>query len=180
VRRGALGGLFQKLVISLAQESIFDRLAPATEKQKKERVREELVTRFFAYGDGLESYRDRVSDFLFSYTKKMNTHFKEYPEDVHSYRERFINIMQFVERNFLWGFRRTKNGKVTPRARFEAIAIGSYYALQQNPDLANSSLHVDDWLSSNEFKEITGADGANAIGRLKGRINFVRDQLLGE
>jgi uncharacterized protein with ParB-like and HNH nuclease domain len=180
VRRGALGGLFQELVISLAQESVFDRLAPATEKQKKERVREELITRFFAYGDGLESYRDKVSAFLFSYTKTMNAYFKEHPEDINSYRERFLSTMQFIERNFPWGFRRTKNGKVTTNARFEAIAIGSYYALQQKPDLANSSFHVDDWLNSDEFKEIIGADGSNAIGRLKARINFVRDRLLGE
>jgi uncharacterized protein with ParB-like and HNH nuclease domain len=180
VRRGALGGLFQELVISLSQEPIFDRLAPVTDKQKKERAREELVTRFFAYSDGLDNYRDRVSAFLFSYTKKMNVHFKDNPEDINSYRQRFIDIMQFVDRNFPWGFRRTKTGKVTPRSRFEAIAIGSYYALQHRPDIADSTFHVEDWLNSDEFKEVTGADGANAIGRLKARINFVRDKLLGK
>lgn len=180
VRRGALGGLFQELVISLSQEPIFDKLAPVTDKQKKERAREELVTRFFAYSDGLDNYRDRVSAFLFSYTKKMNTHFKDNPEDINSYRQRFIDIMKFVDRNFPWGFRRAKTGKVTPRSRFEAIAIGSYYALQHRPDIVNSTFHVEDWLNSDEFKEVTGADGANAIGRLKARINFVRDKLLGE
>jgi hypothetical protein len=70
VRRGALGGPFLDLVISLAQEAVFIKLAPVSEKQLKEREREELVTRFFAYGDGLEGYQDRVSQFLFTYTKK--------------------------------------------------------------------------------------------------------------
>lgn len=180
VRRGALGGLFQDLVVSLAQDKLFIHLAPVSKQQEKEREREELVTRFFAYGDGLENYRDRVSAFLYNYTKIMNKHFRENPEEIEVYRQRFNKTMEFVSRNFTWGFRRTKTGKITPRARFEAIAIGSYNAIQQQPDIANSSFNVDKWLSSDEFKEVTGADGANAIGRLKARINFVRDKLLGE
>jgi uncharacterized protein with ParB-like and HNH nuclease domain len=180
VRRGALGGVFQDLVESLAQEKLFVNLAPVSKQQEKEREREELVTRFFAYGDGLSNYKDRVSAFLYDYTKKMNKYFKENPEDIEIYRQRFLETMKFVSQNFNRGFRRTKTGKITPRARFEAIAIGSYYALQQKPDLANSSFHVDDWLISDAFKAVTGADGANAIGRLKARINFVRDRLLRE
>ncbi|HEY9638552.1 MAG TPA: DUF262 domain-containing protein [Coleofasciculaceae cyanobacterium] len=180
VRRGALGGLFLDLVISLSKEKTFVALAPVTDKQKKEREREELVTRFFAYGDGLENYKDRVSPFLYDYTKRMNVHFEQNPEGIENYRQRFSETMNFVSRNFPWGFRRTPKGKVTPRSRFEAIAIGSYYALQHRPEIANQSFQVEDWLNSEEFAEVTGADGANAIGRLRARINFVRDQLLGE
>lgn len=180
VRRGALGGLFQKLVISLAQESLFVNLAPVSDKQLKEREREELVTRFFAYSDGLEGYRDRPSGFLFDYTKKMNAHFKEHPEEVDVYQQRFKNVIEFVSRNFPWGFRKSAKGKVTYRSRFEAIAIGSYLALQQRPEIANQSIEVEEWLNSKDFTKVTGADGANAIGRLRGRINFVRDRLLGD
>jgi len=32
-----------------------------SEKQLKEREREELITRFFAYGEGLDDYKDRVA-----------------------------------------------------------------------------------------------------------------------
>lgn len=180
VRRGALGGLFQKLVISLAQESLFVNLAPVSDKQLKEREREELVTRFFAYSDGLEGYRDRPSEFLFEYTKKMNAYFKEHPEEVDVYQQRFKDVIKFVSRNFLLGFRKAPKGKVTYRSRFEAIAIGSYLALQQRPEIANQSIEVEEWLNSKDFTKVTGADGANAIGRLRGRINFVRDRLLGD
>ncbi|NEO97668.1 MAG: DUF262 domain-containing protein [Symploca sp. SIO2E9] len=180
VRRGALRGPFQDLVESLSQESFFVALAPISEKQKKEREREELVTRFFAYGDGLENYKDQVSPFLYEYTKRMNAHFEQKPKDVEAYRQRFNETMEFVRQNFPWGFRRTVKGKATPRARFEAIAIGSYYALQQKPEIAKQSCHAEDWHDSQELRKITGADGANAIGRLRGRINFVRDRLLGE
>lgn len=180
VRRGALGGPFLDLVISLSKEKTFVELAPVTDKKKKEREREELVTRFFAYGDGLENYKDRVSPFLYDYTKRMNVNFEQKPEDIEAYRQRFSETMKFVSRNFPWGFRRTPKGKITPRSRFEAIAIGSYHALQQRPEIANQSFQVEDWLTSEEFAQVTGADGANAIGRLRARINFVRDRLVGE
>jgi hypothetical protein len=179
VRRGALGGPFLDLVISLAQEAMFIKLAPVSDKQLKEREREELVTRFFAYSDGLEGYRDRVSPFLFTYTKKMNIAFSENPADIEAYRQRFLDTMMFVSRNFQWGFRRTATGKATPRARFEAIAIGSYLALQQRPGLASQRIQVEEWLNSKDFSMVTGSDGANAIGRLRDRIYFVRDRLLG-
>ncbi|XWK91657.1 MAG: DUF262 domain-containing protein (plasmid) [Phormidium sp.] len=180
VRRGALGGAFQDLVISLSKEKVFVSLAPVSKQQEKEREREELVTRFFAYGDGLEDYKDQVSAFLYSYTKKMNEHFKQKPEDIEAYRQRFRETMNFVSRNFPWGFRRTPKGTITPRARFEAIAIGSYHALQERPEIAQQSFHLEGWLNDKKFIAIIGADGANAKGRLTARINSVRDRLLGE
>ena len=180
VRRGALGGLFQDLVISLSKEPLFMKLAPVSEQQKREREREELVTRFFAYSDGLEEYRDQVAAFLYSYTKKMNEHFNQKPNDVEVYRQRFLETMDFVSHNFPWGFRRTPKGKVTPRSRFEAIAIGSYQALQERPDIAKKSFNTEPWLESREFRDIIGSDGANAKGRLIARINSVRNRLLEE
>ena len=180
VRRGALGGAFLDLVISLAKEPTFVKLAPLSDKLLLEREREELVTRFFAYGDGLEGYKDRVSAFLFTYTKKMNKHFEHNPADIESYRQRFMDMIDFVSRNFPSGFRKTLKGKATPRSRFEAIAIGSYLALQERPEIANQSIEVEEWLNSKDFTKVTGADGANAIGRLRARIHFVRDRLLGD
>lgn len=180
VRRGALGGAFLDLVILLAKEPTFVKLAPLSDKLLLEREREELVTRFFAYGDGLEGYKDRVSAFLFTYTKKMNDQFKHNPADIESYRQRFMDMIDFVSRNFPSGFRKTLKGKATPRSRFEAIAIGSYLALQQRPEIANQSIKVEEWLNSKDFTKVTGADGANAIGRLRARIHFVRDRLLGD
>jgi hypothetical protein len=178
VRRGALVGPFLNLVIDLANDESFGHLAPVPEQQAKLREREELVTRFFAYSDGLEGYQDRVSPFLFEYARKMNEHFGNTPTDIEIYRRRFMSTMAFIAKVFPYGFRRTKKGIATPRARFEAIAIGSFLALQQNPSLEAEHPHVDDWLESKEFSDVTGSDGANAIARLRGRIHFVRDSLL--
>lgn len=180
IRRGVLGGPFMNMVISLAKSELFNSLAPVTKKAEKERGSEELVTRFFAYGDGLDGYKDQVAPFLFTYVKKMNSEFAQNPEVEMEYRDRFNNTMEFVKRTFQDGFRRASKGRTTPRARFEAIAIGSYLALADQPKLDSQDVPVDtSWLAGDKFKEITGADGANAIGRLKGRIYFVRDRLLG-
>jgi hypothetical protein len=180
VRRGARGGPFLDLVIDLSKDNTFVELAPVSNKQLKLREREELVTRFFAYSDGLKSYKDKVSPFLFAYTKKMNVYFEKNPAELDEYRRRFLDTMAFVQRNFKLGFRRTPGGKATPRARFEAIAIGSYLALRERPSLMSSQIEVEDWLYSDEFATVTGSDGANAIGRLKARMHFVRDHLLEE
>ena len=179
VRRGALIGPFLDLVISLAKDEAFAELAPVPEKSVKLREREELVTRFFAYGDGLEGYRDRASDFLFEYAKRMNAHFLAHPEDVAAYRQRFLDTIAFVGRVFPFGFRRNHGGTATPRARFEAIAIGSYLALHTRPSLSNEHPNVGPWLTGDEFGKVIGSDGANVTSRLKSRLYFVRDRLLG-
>lgn len=179
VRRGALSGPFMDLVIELAQNPDFIALAPVPPKQVLEREREELVTRFFAYGDGLAGYKDRPSEFIFDYTKKTNSAFEADPTLHDRYRKRFLDMVQFVGAVFPHGFRRRPTGRATPRARFEAIAIGSFLALQANPRLAAQCPNVNGWINGEEFGEITGSDGANVISRLRGRTQFVRDHLLG-
>ncbi|HCE43967.1 MAG TPA: DUF262 domain-containing protein [Lentisphaeria bacterium] len=178
IRRGALRGPFMDLVIELAKDASFIEIAPVTEKQLKEREREELVTRFFAYGDGLDNYDDEVSVFLYAYTREKNVLFTSKSSLSDEYRARFLSMVAFVAGNFPYGFRRAAKGKASPRARFESIAVGSYLALKQNSSLKVDPIQVSEWVQSKEFSEVTGADGANAISRLRGRIYFVRDKLL--
>lgn len=181
IRRGALSGPFLDLVIALGNDDVFKNLAPMSAKDRDERGYEELVTRFFAYGDGLEEYRDRPADFMFAYSKRMNAAFDSQPELANSYRDEFQRTMAFVARVFPHGFRRTSGGRFTPKARFEAIAIGARLALRDRPGLRAVDadlLDVSSWLESPEFREITGSDGANAIARLRDRINFVRSRLV--
>ncbi len=178
VRRGALRGPFLQMVIELAQDEVFVRLTPVSDKQLKEREREELVTRFFAYGDGLDDYADEVSPFLFAYSRKMNAKFQEDQSLIPQYRDRFSNAMRFVEAHFPFGFRRSASGRASPRARFEAIAIGSYLALKEKPDLDPDPNVIAQWIQGADFSKVTGSDGANAIARLQRRMDFVRSRLL--
>lgn len=178
VRRGALAGPFMNLVIELADRPDFAQITPVSDKQRKEREREELVIRFFAYGDGLEGYRDRPRQFIFDYAKRMNEQFQRDPALIQDYRTRFGAMIAFVTTNFPHGFRRTASGRASPRARFEAISIGTYLALQAAPELANQQMDVSGWINAEEFSRITGSDGANAIARLRARTEYVRDHLL--
>jgi Protein of unknown function DUF262 len=178
VRRGALRGPFLDLVIELAKDARFIELTPVSDKQLKEREREELVTRFFAYGDGLDDYADEVSPFLFSYARKMNQVMTEKPAMVDHYRQRFAITVAFIRDAFPFGFRRSATGRASPRARFESIAVGTYLALQAKPTLTPQPERVQTWIQAKAFSDAAGSDGANAIGRLQGRINYVRDHLL--
>ena len=86
--------------------------------------------------------------------------------------------MGFVSRVFPFGFRRRPGLVATPRVRFEAIAVGSFLTMPMSRE--PSMDEVKSWLTSDEFSNVTGSDGANAIARLRGRIDFVRDKLLGD
>ena len=180
VRRGALAGLFMDMVIELAILPDFMSVAPVSKKASDEREHEELVVRFFAYSDGLEGYKDRPSEFIFNYVKKMNVRVAGDVALIDQYRARFIETISFIQRVFPYGFRRNQNGKATPRARFEAIAVGARLALNERPVLINEAVaDVSDWLTGADFTKVTGSDGANAIARLRERTEFVRNRLLG-
>ena len=180
VRRGALAGPFMSLVIELAQLPLFVNLAPVSKKGVDEREREELVARFFAYSESLDGYKDRPAEFVFNYAKKMNESFTINPQLIDQYRQLFVTTMEFINLVFPWGFRKSLKGKVTPRARFESISLGSKLALDDRPNLFNEGVpDINTWIISNEFSKVTGSDGANAIAKLRERRNYVKNKLLG-
>ena len=84
-------------------------------------------------------------------------------------------VLTFVENNFPFGFAKTKTSKITPRVRFEALSVGVALALRQNPTLTVSNV---DWMKSDEFRRLTTSDASNNQGKLKERVEYVRDQLL--
>jgi hypothetical protein len=178
VRRGALRGPFLDLVMELARSPLFAELAPVSGKSERERIREELVTRFFAYGDGLDGYRERPAQFLFEYTKRMNERMEAEHDLADTYRLRFQRMLDFVRRAFPQGFRKPTNPNSTPRARYEAIAIGSYLALRDRPNLFDRVPDTSEWLASDEFADVTTSDAANTRAKLHGRIEFVRAALV--
>lgn len=179
VRRGALRGPFQDLVIELSKLPLFAELAPVSGKSQRERIPEELVTRFFAYGDGLDGYRDSPSRFIFEYTRRMNDAFAADPALPDAYRQRFVRMLEFVQKAFPNGFRKVSNPNTTPRARYEAIAIGSDQALSERPDIFDDVPDTSAWLESEDFSEVTTSDAANVKSKLQRRIEYVKLALLG-
>ena len=143
-----------------------------------ERGDEDLVTRFFAYSDGIENYKDNPRDFLFEYVKNKNIECKKDKNIVSVYRKRFFETMNAVDILFEAGFKKSTKENTTKNSRFEAIAIGTYLAMQEDrtitirkPDTA--------WAYKTEFLNVCRADGANAKKKLIRRIEYVKCGLLG-
>lgn len=171
-RKGVYQGAFYNFIIECSQNPLFQQLCPLSPSKKERGEYEELVLRFFAFSESYLKFKHDVAPFLDEYVKKNS---KSFNKD--ELLKRFNTMCDFVHKYFSpTYFARRPNDSITPRVRFEAISVGVYLALEQNPTLAPQSV---DWLHSVEFKHQTTTDASNNPGRLKSRIEFVRDCLLG-
>jgi len=182
IRRGAIGGIVTDLIDELAADPQFLRICPITEAARKRREGEELITRFFAFGEGLERYRDRIGEFLDDWVKAANLRATADPSIVPEYRERFHRVMKFVEAHFPFGFRKTASARTSPRVRFDAIAVGAHLALVKQPTLGTTALkfHPQEWLDEDDFRLLTTSGSANVKSKIENRIYYVEHMLLGE
>ena len=180
IRKGSYAGKFYDIVQEFrpskdtrnTTDDIFRNICPVSERSEKRGEYEELILRFFAYIDSYKEFKHDVAIFLNKYLKKMNTS----SFDRSSYIDKFNTMTEFINNNFEIGFRKDSSNESIPRVRFEAISVGVCLALQENPNLTNPNM---EWLGSEGFKIQTTSDSSNNPGRLKGRIEFVRDGLLG-
>lgn len=186
IRRGALPGGVTDLVTVMAENDDFIRLTPMSAQQVRLREREELVVRFFAYISSYDAdhetrmfpaYKDRPRDFIYAYLKKANNEAAERPELLGELRDEFLKMLSFVERIYPNGFMKPSRIRQIPRARYEAIAIGSALALRMNPELENDEVDISGWMDTDPFVEATTSDGANTRSKLRGRISYVMDNL---
>lgn len=182
IRRGALDGPFSEFLTKCTKNDLFNKLAPRTEKTEKRFEGLELVSRFFAYlnnyDNGYESYTGQVQQYIDEYVENENARFEAGNTEqlVSEYVAVFESMLEFAQELLgELGFRKKVSSKSTPRARFEALAVGMALALRENPSLKASD---PDWLNSEEFNVHTKSDAANNKSRLVGRIEYVRDQLL--
>lgn len=180
-RRGAFKGPMTDLVDTLAVDPLFQRLCPMPEAARRLRQTEELVVRFFTFSDGLEGYRDDYTKFLNKWLRQANARTQSDPSLVDLYKARFREVMEFVERYFPNGFTKKPKSTMTPRVRFDAIAIGTWKALEADPALAASGPHIPvvGWLSSEEFKLVTTSSAANVRSKIENRLEYVMNMLLG-
>lgn len=185
VRRGMEPGPFLELTTEFAKDPLLHELAPISEALQKRFEYEELVTRFFAFLNRHEEYGlgpegKVVKDFLLAYVRATNEQLEGPESDKikDQMRSEWKRMLSAVKKNFPEGFQKKGRGKKVPRVRFEAIAVGIGLAFRVNPQLTVHN--VDSWLESSEFKELTTSDASNNRASLVGRVEFVRDQLLGK
>ncbi|MBI3258706.1 MAG: DUF262 domain-containing protein [Ignavibacteriae bacterium] len=172
IRKGSLQGKFYDFVLECAKIEKFQKLCPIPQARADRGEYEELILRFFAYSEKYLDFKHEVAPFLDDYvrqTSKRNF-------DKVALKAKLIQVMEFVENYFQPPyFARKGRDNATPRVRFEAISVGIHLALQKKPDLVPQYM---DWLESDEFKDYTRSDASNNQGKLKQRVEFVRDCLL--
>jgi hypothetical protein len=175
IRKGAYQGQFYDFIIEQSKSEIFRKVCPIPDAKANRGEYEELALRFFAYAESYQNFKHDVAPFLDEYLKSKNKGF-----DRETMTQDFNNVMQFAEQHLPSPyFARKGRDKATPRVRFEALSVGIYLALKQNPEI-NPSPEDIHWIDSDEFKYLTTSDASNNQGKLKARIEFVRDCLLGE
>lgn len=172
IRRGNFGSLFMKFIIKCTSNEQFQKACPVNQRLINRREREELILRFFAYSDSYKKFRHDVGKFLDKFLLKHET---DFDEDL-GWAE-FERTMEFVDKYFSAGFAKSNRAKTTPRVRFEAISVGVNLALRENPALKPKNMN---WLDSEEFRKHTTTHASNSGPKLRGRVEFVRDQLLEE
>lgn len=172
VRKGALQGDFYSFILECSKLEDFRIICPIPQPKVDRGEYEELVLRFFAYSESYLEFKHDVAPFLDNYVKEKNdSGFSK--ED---FMKQLIDMVAFVKKYFEPPYcARKGRDNATPRVRFEAISVGVHLALIQNPNLVP---HYMDWLYSIEFKQHTTTDASNNQGKLKARIEFVRDCLL--
>ncbi len=180
-RRGTNRGPITDLIDELATVKQFKELCPIPDAARRMREGEELIARFFAFGDGLEGYRDRVSDFLNKWLRAKNQAAESDPALVDEYRARLKSILEFVAKFFPHGFQKKPTSTITPRVRFDALAVGAWLALREQPKLAETgpAIPVTDWLTSDDFQLLTASSAANVRSRIENRTEYVKYMLLG-
>lgn len=173
----ASSSFYKEVIIPCSANELFCTLAPLSDKKKANGDYRELVTRFFAYLNDLDSYDGKVLQFLEAF---LENHVERDAGAIKQDLAEFAKVMSFIEEHFAMGFRKTENSKTTPRARFEAIAVGVAFALREVPGLTVPVIPVSDWLFSSQFQYVISADSANNKSQLLARINFVKNKILGD
>lgn len=187
IRRGSLPGKFTDLVIECAQNEEFVRLTPISQRLVNAREREELVVRFFTFIERYDSsakdlpeWKDRPREYIFQFVESANMQADSEPDYIGRLKLEFHRMVRFVNEAFPNGFLKTTNGKQVPRARYEAISVGSGLALRASPKLLDSPIKQVKWSEDDEFREITTSDAANVRSKVVGRIEFVRQRLISQ
>lgn len=187
VRRGALPGPITKLITELAKSQKFIDMTPISDQLVRGREREELIIRFFTYLERLEingsdfnlpDWHDRPSEYIYGFLEEANIRATNDPQFVKKLKDEFIRMLDFVEKTFPFGFKKSDAGKQIPRVRFEAISVGSALALRSEPNLFNNPPSVLNWIEGDEFLKIVSSDGANVRSKTIGRISLVYGSLL--
>ncbi|WP_205068273.1 DUF262 domain-containing protein [Photobacterium phosphoreum] len=182
-RKGIYSGGFTDFIYSYTanNKELLNKIAPLSKTVTKRQEHEELVLRFFALVDAFPEYKNYSSGIitmLDEYMANKNKNFTS--QELNSKKNQLDRVLNFVNDNFINGFCKKPNQGVS-RMFFEALSVGVAKALHEKEELTplkkvNPSL----WLRNDEFKTlISGKYRSHSPDKIKQRINFVKNKVLG-
>ncbi len=202
LRRGTHTGLFNDLVRECGNllKDKYTSICPISKYFKDRREEEELVLRFFAFGETfnnnlvfddisknkISKHNEGTEDYLTSFYDYQNQRLKDlkikniadYLKEIERLKTNFEDMLKFVNSNFQYGFKRERSKSVA-RVVFEAISVGVHLALQQNKTLSTKKINTDWIRNDNTFKNsINQKYGLHEANKIIERIKIVRDNLL--
>ena len=187
-RRGIYRGEFTDFIISQSTDILFKKLCTISHYFNGRREEEELILRFFAFSEaypnfklfGMDLERVGVARFLDNYIDIKNK--KVTSAELDNKGNDFMKMLKFVERTFPnKGFAKYTNSEGISRPYFEAIAIGSHFAIKEKPDLIvkNTTWSIIDKNKPNDFFTIlSGRYHTHKPNKISERIAYVIHQLL--
>ena len=175
-RQGSHDGPFLAFINEISEDPLFHSICPLGDARKRRSEYPELALRYFAYTEEYLDFRKSVDEFLTTYLKRKNAEYTD--ENAAMLAEKFHKMSQFINTHFPNGFRKVKNATTVPRIRFEALAVGATLALEEEPNLVPKN--IDDWINSKEFITHTRSDASNSKPKVKARIEYVKNKLLGK
>lgn len=203
LRRGSSAGSFNNLIRECGDllKSKYKNICPISQHFRDRREEEELALRFFAFsktfekslvftnnvGENISKHNIGTDEFLTKFYDYQNKRLKElehdnkvlFHQELEGLKGDFLKMLEFVEKNFPYGFRRERSKSVA-RVVFEAISVGVFLALKNNPKLASKKINTD-WLRhDSEFnKSISQKYGLHEANKIIERINLVKTKIEG-
>ena len=185
-RRGVYRGEFMSFITRLAKKEKFKVLCPFSKFAEKRHEEEELILRFFAFIDAYPNYRQvetkGVAKYLDEYLDNGNINFTE--DELKNKEVAFDQMVDFISKTYKGqGFAKKPNAVGVSKPYFEAIAIGIYMALQENPNIQPhklNSLIVDKHNRNNFFETIEGRYHTHTAKKILNRINYVKQSYLAD
>lgn len=183
-RKGIYVGPFSTFIYEYCSKNHkFKELIKLDKWLEKRQEYEELLLRFFAISDdrifstGLEKVG--IAQYLDNYLQRKNSELlnmdnKEQEETIKEYSHRIDSVVDYVDRNFPFGFSHTSNPQ-TKRSVFEAISVGVWLALRDNKASDNVDRdELTELLNSNSLKRYTHtANETHKKKNLTGRIEVI-------
>lgn len=177
-RKGIYTGEFNEFLYKLSKDELYVKLTPIAKWLEKRQEREELLLRFFAFSEWYPSFSDSkgISKQLDDYMKEKNVIFNK---DIEKEMTKKFNItMKFVDKYYPYGFAKNERARQVARPYFEALSVGAYLALKDNPRLTISKENIISILTNGEFlTSVSGRYQTHKAKTIRERIDYVKDRL---